>query len=382
MTLNLHGLHPMNEERRILRLKNGQSNIIWSNLNYFSPDELKRGHGTRQIQLSKDIKIARPDIIFLQEVGGAFEHSNKDCDQFYFSNSAKDLNNRLNGYNLYPACRGNIGWWTNPSTFNEFQIIREDSQSLVYQNGDNPYPDGLIIEGQAFLTGHRINVYEHFQKLIEINSKKEKFFFHGIKFGLKNEKRGRWWVAINIHGGHKIQHFEQAISTRIFITEYLSKQDMKGFGGIISAGDFNAFTPIKEVSSTPWSYAHRWQTREQFKKELLELNRSPRKPFATLTEEEAQWRADASIEKLFQWFSLKRHPFDGSLKEVSDKGVCLLEKRSPLNPTCHWKDKIDHIFVSENINIKSYSGIYRQNNWTDLKKTISDHPGVICTLEL
>jgi hypothetical protein len=378
MTLNLHGYHPMGEERRFETQRESKT-LLWSHIHLFNQEEILRGLERRQIQLVADLKALKPDILFLQEVGGGKIDGRKSCQDFYQWNTAHDLNLRLNDFQFFPGCRGNIGWITNPDTISK-DIITENN-NLVFARGSMPYPQGVMIEGTAILTSAKIIIQDHFIQHLPINRSQESFFFQGIKFSTTKQPNF-WWIAINVHGGHKIQNFEQAVTARHFITQYINKQGKPGFKGLIVAGDFNAHDPNEEVSTVPWDFDNRWQTDSLLNQELTAMNRSGYKPFATLPEHEAQIRSSEAVKKLFDWFALSRQDFDESLTESFDAKKCSKDKFKSLSPFCNWPDKIDHIFLSKSIEVKEVTGLYQQNNWTDLKKTRSDHPSLWTKIKL
>jgi hypothetical protein len=130
LSLNLHGLHPMGEERRIKVNANGTKELSWSHLHYFSPTEIKRGLEKRQSKLALDIKSLAPDLIFLQEIGGGVIDQKKTCSDFIESNTAQDLQKRLKTHKVFTGCRGNTGWWTDSHTFSDFKIETENSQKF------------------------------------------------------------------------------------------------------------------------------------------------------------------------------------------------------------------------------------------------------------
>lgn len=379
LSLNLHGLHPMGEERRIKVKATGEKELSWSHLHYFTNQEIQRGLERRQKQLAVDIQKIAPDIIFLQEVGGGVIDQKKNCQEFLKTNTAKDLGLKLSSYKSFEGCRGNLGWWTDNHTFSDFSIETENSKKTIYKAGDNPYPESLIIEGLGFLVSSKIKVLDQRNENIVINKNGESFFFQILKFTVKDQAK-KWWLAVNIHGGHKIQHFEQAVATRHYITDYVKNNDESNFSGLLIAGDFNSLSSAEEVSTTPWSFYHRWQTREILSQELMTLNGSDYKPFATLPTSEAKNRTQKTVEELFRWFAIKRSAEDGSLNEVTS-APCSLDFKE-FNPMCSWHHKIDHIYHSPGIKIKNYSGLYQQNNWTDLTSTLSDHPGILATLKI
>lgn len=382
MSLNLHGFHPMGEERRVLIKTDGTKELAWAHLHYFTESEIRRGLQKRQALLSTHIQSTHPDILFLQEVGGAEFNLNKTCTDFYRSNTAQDLKFRLPDYQLFTGCRGNVGWWTDQNTFNGIKIVSEKTQSLIMSQGANPYPQGMMVEGLAILTSGNIKVISHVRESLKINNENETFFFHMLKFGLTQNNNGDWWLAVNIHGGHMIQNFEQAVTTRRYLSQYLDQQpDKAKFQGFVVAGDFNAQLPKIEISTVPWSFFHAWQTKEGISADLLKLNASDYKPWSRLSADKAQSRVRASVDKLFDWFSWPRHTLDGSLNEVSLNSPCV-PGPSLLNPFCQMKEKIDHIFVSDTVKVKNHSALYKQNNWTDLNNTMTDHPGFMAIISL
>lgn len=371
----------MGEERRIKVNANGTKELSWSHLHYFSPTEIKRGLEKRQAKLALDIKSLAPDLIFLQEIGGGVIDQKKTCSDFIESNTAQDLQKRLKTHKVFTGCRGNTGWWTDSHTFSDFKIETETSQKIVYQAGDNPYPNSLIIEGLATLTSKKIIVLDHRDETIRINKNNESYFFQLTRFS-HVDKKDQWWIAINVHGGHKIQHFEQAVATRHYLSQYIRlAPHTEQFSGIIVAGDFNALPIQEEMSMTPWSFDYRWQTQDILTKELMAMNSSSYKPFATLSYNEAKIRVSQTVSSLFDWFARNRSIHDASLKEVLLHSPCV-KVQNEFNPFCDWKHKIDHIFVSPTMKIKNHSGIYQQNNWTDLASSLSDHPGLLTHLEI
>ena len=371
----------MGEERRIIQKRSGETELSWSHLHYFNYTELSRGHEKRQKILASHLANAKADIIFLQEIGGGTLQQKKTCNDFLASNTANDLKSRLVGYTGWVGCRGNLGWWTDARTFDNISVYAEKSQQLVMSRGQNPYPFALMMEGMAVLTSRSVEVLDHREETVSINLSHESFFFQLLKFKLTSQKTPGWWIAVNIHGGHKVQNFEQAVAARRFLSQYINSQsDRERFKGFIIAGDFNALLPQIEVSTVPWSFFHAWQTPEALTSDLLRLNSSNYKPFATLSTDQAQRRIKASVQNFFEWFSWARQPMDGSLNEVTLNSTCV-QTYPQMNPYCGMKNKIDHIFVSDKTMIKSHSALYQQNNWIDLETTTSDHPGLVVKLE-
>ena len=361
----------MDEERRVLVKTNGSKQLSTAQLHYFSESEIRRGHAKRQALLAAQLNILAPDIVFLQEVGGAEFNQPKTCADFLKSNTALDLKLRLPNYQVHPACRGNVGWWSDENTFRNFSVVSETTQKLIVERDANPYPEGILIEGLGILTSSEIRVIKHLKEKLVINSKNETFFFQMLKFSLSQNSDGKWWVAVNIHGNYNLRNFEEAVTTRRYLSNFINQQaDKDNFQGFIVAGDFNADLPQKEASTLPWSFFHAWQTPEGVKNLLSRQNPS-----------ESGMRIDTAVAKLFDWFSWPRHERDGSLNEVSLNSPCILAPVF-LNPYCQMNQKIDHIFVSDKMKVKGYSALFKHHNWIDLKQTVSDHPAIIATLEL
>ena len=381
MTLNLHGYHPMDEQRRVIQVKENPKEVSDSYLFYFTVDEINRGVAKRQHVLAHQLRKLKPDILFLQEVGGGEIQQEKNCDSFYRINAAIDLEKRLSRHRSWVACRGNLGWWTDPSTFNDRKIFTEMSGELIFDRGSNPYPLGMLMEGLAIITGPSIKVHSHYAERIRTSHERESFYFQMLKFSISSMARG-WYLGVNIHAGHMIQHFEQAVAVRRFLSEFLARQpDRADFKGFIIAGDFNALLPEREVSSVPWSFDHAWQTKDGLISELLKLNLSDYKPHSRLEQNQARTRSELSVDKLFDWFSWPRHSLDGSLFEVSLNSRCLPDALMK-KPFCFQKEKIDHIYVSNKSMIQSFSLLYEHHNWKNLEDTVSDHPGVFTKLKV
>ena len=361
----------MDEERRVLIKADGTKQLSTSQLHYFTEAEIRRGHEKRQATLSSHFKTLAPDIIFLQEVGGAEFNQPKTCADFLRSNTGQDLKLRLTDYQVYPACRGNIGWWSDENTFRNFGVATEFSQKIIVERNSNPYPQGMLVEGLSILTSSQIRVHKHVREKLIINANNETFFFQFLKFSLTQNSDGKWWIAVNIHGNYNLKNFEEAVTTRRYLSQFINQQpDREKFQGLIVAGDFNADLPQREVSTLPWSFFHAWQTVEGVSVMLSRQNPN-----------ESKLRVEAAVAKLFDWFSWPRHEFDGSLNEVTLNSPCSLAPVY-LNPYCQMTQKIDHIFVSDKMKIKSFSTLYKQNNWTNLTQTLSDHPALLAILDL
>jgi endonuclease/exonuclease/phosphatase family metal-dependent hydrolase len=377
LTFNLHAHHPMNEERRLKVYPSGGDTLSDSLIFYFRKEEILRGADKRQMALATDLQRLSPDIVFLQEV--ASELGELDCSSYLQRNNALDLARR-SGHKAYSGCRGNVGWITDEKTFKNFGIQTEKSNKTIFPMGTNPYPRGLVVEGTAILTSSKIRVLKHTAIHVPFASGKGSFFLQWMKFKLKGTE-DKWWIAVNLHGGHKVQNFEEAVAARWALSQVINQDPERAqFGGLIVAGDFNAYLPPSEVSTTPWSFFYRWQTQEVLRRELTRLNESGYKDFATLPAREADHRIQSSVQSLFDWFALDRHEWDGSLDEIFTRGKCSFVWKD-LNPMCRWS-KIDHIFVSSNIHVLEASGIYSHHNWADLKDTLSDHPAVWARIDL
>lgn len=424
VSLNLHGYHPMGEENRYLEDHSGKLSLAPSHIHYFSPEEIIRGHGRRVKALAKDIKELLPSIVLLQEVGGGSPYvQTKGCEDFYrrfddsspWENSAIQIEKQLKqlgrSYTAHLACRGNIGWFTSAYDFKDKRVVAgidsPKGKRVVVDFNESPYPNGILVEGTAILVSDNIEVLEHKIWEEEHNAIGEKIFFQTMSFSPKNSSK--WYLIANVHSGHKVAHFEQAVAIRQALHNYIQQAKfVNKFGGLIISGDFNARiyrpnTPetFSEISTIPYEISVEGQydfnlTREfkdskqraaMLKRSLLSLNNSRYKPWATITDQVLlEERVDRAISRFrdFQMDILSSSLIDhlelaDSVNVANSTKLC--KPRSDFAGGCFDSDRIDFMFTSKNLRpINSYI-LFQENSWTSLE-SVTDHPGIFTTFTL
>lgn len=405
LTMNLHGYHPTDEETRYQEDRQGNLVKAPSHLHYFSLEELQRGHQKRIRILAEEIERLSPDILFLQEVGGGHPLKPKDCSHFHstfaffpWANTAFQLKESLLSfpslYRLFSACRGNKGWITSGKTFLDSQIvtIKDGKKTVVHPFGANPYPQGVLLEGLAVLVkeSSSLKVLDHLQWNLEINEKGDHFFVQVLSLGLP----GGWILVANIHGGHKITHFEQAVALRERLSRYVQEVEFTartagGLKGFLIAGDFNA--SLGEISMIPWE-SKSISGQDQIRKLpdlLMEFNHDfTYKPWANILDRwESERRIKRAVERFSSWQKTygkgtqKKHLFLKEALEVAVAGK--LCRPYSFSSTCFSKfskERIDFIWTSEGLVPQNAFIIHSENNWEDLNRTTSDHPGLYAEL--
>jgi endonuclease/exonuclease/phosphatase family metal-dependent hydrolase len=408
LSLNIHGPHPMGEGERFYEYKNGKTEKAPTNLFFFKLDEIERGNSRRVQRLANDIELVRPDIILLQEVTAGYPHRNKSCLDFYhnvphvgaWKNTALQLQESVMlDYKSHLACRGNIGWTTNHKTFETKRIIKKNKfgrKEVVFNWFENPYPQGMVMEGTAILTSPKIKVLKHFTEHIEFNQGKDRVFVQFLKF--KVFGKSGWYLLANVHLGHKLAHFEQAIELRRYMSLVVKEEKTKDFKGYIIGGDFNARLfnvtdreAFSEISTTPYEVKNKRfdfyfrengnQKKNMLLNGMMDLNfNSSYKPWASVYPYAlAEQRIKHAIKRFESW--QKESSFDSTMKKhiglkesvFSHPNECKDSTR--LDTTCYLKNRIDFIFSSHNLEVKEQAILYKGNNWTDLQG-VSDHPGV------
>lgn len=433
MTLNLHGYHPSGELIRWYEFKDGSRSEGPSDIFFFNQEELARGHLARLDWLAKDVETFSPDVLLLQEVGAGAPWLEKDCATFYrFSsddhfevNSAIRLNERLAKagakYHLSLACRGNTGWTTNSKTFSDKKIIvwSKDSPAkvhTVFDFGSNPYPNGIIVEGQAILTKAELEVLGEYSWRLPINDSGDTFFFQAVVVGLKQERAegegSPWLIIANLHALHGLQHFEAALQVRKQLEGLLKHQRKGTYLGTIIGGDFNAnlYRPGSEgdgeVSMVPWEIkvpgeydfsankASVW--RFDLKQKLFKIAHSSQ------PSDQLNKRIETAIDGFISSQKVKNgmtESFREALWSAEKSGHC-----TPMlgyDGACGSSDRIDHFMLpvmlpvtspvtspvsnldygkTNKFSVKNAFMVYRHNDFhrTD---TLTDHPGVVIDVE-
>lgn len=408
MTLNLHGYHPMGERPRWLQNLDGTVSDapVSAQLHYFTWDEVVRGHARRLDALARELLRVEPDFVFLQEVGAGSPVSEKTCEVFERrakadapdENTAFRLERRLGGYQAVVGCRGNRGWWTNANTFVQQRVVVQGPKGweVIHDFGANPYPNAMIVEGFAFLVRYDWRVGESGVWNVPAGPGTAAVQYATVSQG------GPWLLLVNLHAGHKVNHFEQAVAVRRTVSDFVSRHPERAqFGGLILGGDLNArlYRPvsvksgdISEPSSAPWEMAVRGEfdlTRPDalapFARELLEFNHSSYKPWSTIQDpQEAASRVERAIVELNGWMRSEcRRPVTGvALREMLSESQrtqrCIADRNLPW-PACDVPERIDHILVNDDFSLKGAAAIFTQNSWNGLEG-VSDHPSVLAVL--
>lgn len=420
MTLNLHGFHPTGEAPRFFEYKDGSVEETSSHIHYFTPEELLRGHKRRIDELSGQITKLAPSVILLQEVGAGAKEigEDKSCADFYrvdqspWRNTALQLKDKLQelGFDYSPllACRGNIGWWSGPNDLVDKRIVsfdKDGNKTVQFDFGSNPYPSGILVEGFAILVHNDWQVLDHKIWQTTYNYKKEKIFYQTV--AISQAQSDKWYLIANIHGGHKLAAFEQAVTMRLALSRYVKQKQFskKSFGGFVLAGDYNArsFRPrrtdeLSEISLVPYEIKRKgvydfnldsyYQEKMSYLRESLSaLNFDQEyKPWATVTDEaEVNQRIDDAL-KIFSFWQRKTREtmpefmqMDDIIQTASEKNLC--NPIVDLDGACHRPDRIDFIFTTKAIETKEASILYNNHSWT-ATSGVTDHPGLWATLKL
>jgi hypothetical protein len=412
LSFNLHGYHPMGELPRYFEDRDGKLKPADSNLFFFKYAELARGHKARLDLLAAELQALKPDLVFLQEIGAGEARSPKTCELFessrgvaedaFSANSALRLTARTTRlglpYTPLLSCRGNTGWVTDPNTFQDTRIVRVDAKGrreTVFDFGENPYPHGLIVEGLALLVSPRFRVLESGSWKLPIRGTNETFH---VQFAALAPDSGKGWIlAANVHGGHKLRHFEQAIALRHALLDYA--RDRAHFGryqGPVVGGDFNArlWRPglarsegdAGEIATLPWElkvdgFFDARAELPRLEASLDAYNRDKKnKEWATITDPtEARGRIRTAVDGLRALLDRGARPWTDSLWESNRSGACKQwrdELASITEPACSRSTLIDHILVEDSAQVERSVVLYPKNNWQRLD-TLSDHPAVM-----
>ena len=416
VTLNLHGYHPMGFEERILQTRDGKKAVADSYLTYFQFEDLREGH-ERQLQylansFSQLSEGDKPDVLLLQEVGAGLPNSAKDCAEFYAKpqgdffgkNSSLRLQSHLawagENYQAELACRGNIGWRTDHATFAKSRVLTKSGR-VVFDFDANPYANGFIVEGTAILVRAPYRILEQRVDWLPIEGTNENTFLQFAR--IQKQGESSWFLVANLHGTHKVRHFEAALAARAHLTSFLSTHpDRANLRGAIVGGDFNAnlYRPnprlnrrsterLTEVSTVPWEVASPGQfdfsnandaAFANLEETLWRQNIDARfKPWATVGSDPAARERVHSAVQRFKSVALSspqiqlRETFDGLT------GSQCLSLKS-LTSSCSRKDRIDLIFASPELTPIAGAIIFSQNNFQSLEGP-TDHPGVYVRYE-
>lgn len=419
LSLNLHAYHPMGEPNRLFQDRAGKTRDANTDIFFFTPQELDRGNRLRLDTLAKAVRDLEPDLILFQEVTAGSPGKTK-CTDFYApfvrdalpENTVARLQSRMKAlgqnYLSHLACRGNVGWVTSSRTFKNEQILRirpNGSTEVAIPFDANPYPDGIVIEGLGIMSKSQLQIKDHQNWSVEYGELPDRFFVQALSFSLQSKTSTRnepTFVIANIHGGHKVSHFEQAVALRKKIDEYVTRAPWKNnFGGVFIVGDFNAalYRPREKngyIESTPWEVAVEGQFDLRIQnpnfdpaslaKRLEELNMDQNyKPWATIKNPaEAKRRIQKSVTDFVAWQRAavkEKLPtiLKDAVAEAQKLGLC--KPMSPWNITCEREKNIDHIFFSPNLKLKTAFIAFSDAGWATTR-SLSDHPGIQAHFDL
>jgi len=419
LTLNMHGYHPMGERKRWFEDRHGRIRPAGEypggeSLFYFTIDELDRGHRNRLNQLASDIATMQPDVICLQEVAAGRPGLPLDESLFhrefpvnYFeANSADRLAKSVNRilsphpeYKVHLACRGNVGWVTNPGTFAHERIVTFDgtTKKIVHDFHSNPYSQGLLVEGFALLV--RDPYYVVRSELIDptTNSLGHRVNVQGATIKCRDTPSS--FDLLNVHLGHKISHFEQALA----LLDWLKLRDRslseRQYRGGLIAGDFNAklYRPTRnegEISMLPWEIARpgefdfRSTTRSsdiypELIHRLQKLNDHPTyKPWATIHGDEAGRRIREAVDRYFRIAARFENEYPAFVEslELADHERKTVALESVPSSGVIPRERIDYIFAPRKWQVRRASWVYPENGFTASSGT-SDHPAFFVEYE-
>ncbi|HTL11539.1 MAG TPA: endonuclease/exonuclease/phosphatase family protein [Bdellovibrionota bacterium] len=419
VTMNLHGYHPMDEAPRFFEDRQGKLTPADPSPFYFHWDEVTRGNRKRLDRLARQIMRLHPQVVALQEVGAGSPSGGRDCNSYHSqpagdaddANTAARLLRRLAplGYRLWTACRGNTGWITDGATFKDSRMVRArpgGKREVVFDFGSNPYPRGMIVEGMALLVRSPWRVVAHEEWGGTVEAAADHGFVQIAALALENGgPDSPWFLMANIHGGHKVAHFEQDVALRDHLARLRDewRSHVPGiFAGVLASGDFNAhlYRPAEspEPSLVPWQMSLPGQYQfdltgaadsTRLENLLLEMNSDPDyKPWATITDgEEARRRVVDAV----AWLERLQRQGDVPV-EVEAVETAAAQGRCPAGPSapplqsneplpfeggwaCHQVDRIDHIFLNPRWEIRR-AWVQRPEDDADPLVGLSDHPSV------
>lgn len=421
-SLNLHGYHPLGEARRWLEDREGRCRPaglypMGEALFYYTTEELDRGHRRRLDRLGQDLARLAPDILCLQEVGAGCPWTPRNAEIFhrvfpedwFEANSALRLLTRLNAqagqerpWQAALACRGNVGWHTGPGLFARERVVTFSGtqRRIVHEFDSVPYPDGLLVEGFAILVRQPWEIIDQQEWNLVVNSLSHKVFVQVAALRRTDSQEGRapWFVLANVHLGHKVTHFEQAVALRAALLDYRGKfPDPESCVGTIIAGDFNAvqYRPrdgVRDAGMIPWEV--RVDGQFDFRPEaeaygellaaLWAMNDDRQyKPWASIRDAgEARGRIEEAAERFLHaqekapadWPGL----VDGLDVARRQDRICAL---SDLPSAASIPNRIDFLMTEPHLSVESACVVYPENSFITNTGT-SDHPACLVNYQL
>ncbi len=413
--LNLHGYHPMGAARRWREDRTGRIRPAGSYpsgepLFCFTTEELDQGNRRRLDLLAADMDRLAPDVICLQEVAAGAPWMERDRDLFFRdfdedafeANTALRLARRLNAlggsYRTVLACRGNTGWYTSPETYAHERVITFSGTQtqVVFDFGDNPYPGGLLIEGLAVLLRAPWEPFAEWEWNLPVNFKEHRVYVQAVAVRRGPARGAPWFVVVNVHLGHKIANFEQALALGEALRPYRPGAGQcedaapEACLGAIISGDFNAllYRPGDghgDVSMAAWERCVPGQfdfrpgsdTFGELLAALWALNdNSQYKPWATIRDaDEAGRRIREAALRLFT--------LSDDVPVFQEALTVAPQRRAVAGLPCAEgvPDRIDYMFAEPALNVSNACVVYPGNSWSSCAGT-SDHPGVFVEYDL
>jgi endonuclease/exonuclease/phosphatase family metal-dependent hydrolase len=435
VSLNLHGHHPMGEPDRWLEDRQGRIRRADTNLHFFTAEEMDRGARRRLDQLGADFTLLAPDVICLQEVAAGCPWTEKNeaiflrdyPDDWFEANSALRLMRRLNAqlpeperYQPALGCRGNIGWTTGTSVFERERIVVFDGpqQRVVYDFDDNPYPKGVLIECFAVLVRPPWRIVAHEAGDL-VTGAQERFYVQRV---VLQSEDGPYVVIANMHLGHKIRHFEQALAVRQALGELARTHAIQGEPArMVAVGDYNATlyrpryvrdmeaelrqaldtgpigrptgaTDGNEPSTIPWElyvpaqfdFRPATGSMGELLQALWRLNDNERyKPWTSIRDTtEANRRIRSAAAQLFAMQG-EASPLTTGWREAVE--VARAQENTLISLGVPNVDslagRIDYIFADPRVGVDRACILYPNNDWGSTAGT-SDHPAIYAELRI
>lgn len=269
---------------------------------------------------------------------------------------------------------------------------------VVFDYEANPYPHGIAVEGFAILfKSDKWKLRESGSWNIKVNSAGQTQFCQYGMWSLKSDgddSEEPWLLLVNIHAGHKINHFENAVAIIDHCSEFVDSHEFcHSFAGKIFAGDFNAqlFRPsngnseVSDIASFPWevSVSSQFDSRtsiDSLHQQLIKYNSSDYKAWATIKDEnESRKRIEAAVKLYKHW--LQKFGNSETVEEAlwkTRKGTTYggpePERLAP-DATTWVSDRVDHVFTDSHFSAENAFVVFKKANWKTLE-SVSDHPGV------
>ncbi len=417
ITLNLHGYHPMGEAPRAWLHPDGRVEPTTDHLFHFSAQEIYRGNRRRLNRLAHDLCDLAPDFVLLQEVAAGGPDTKKNPAVFDRTepadgdetNTAQRLRWRMPGYACVTACRGNTGWITGANHFATASMgaITPDGPQVIFPVGTCPYPNGLIVEGFAILFNAAWTCQHNETWTVPYNPQGEITTVQAARFTRDDHSL----LIINLHAGHKLAHFEQAVALRRRISEELAK--CPAGTELLVGGDFNSVlyrpggtkplsagfkgtsqaveayadqTTPGDIALVPWEVAQpghfdfrisepSW---DQLVPSLTAYSADNHyKPWASVDGKEAKARIRTAVDAFAIWQHNATHgmcPLLEALETAPQPPD--LNNVTGLHPATMLDHRIDFLFSTPGLQPTAATLLYA-NAWTESLTTVSDHPALL-----